>query len=1058
MSTKTLRKRIALVAVSVLGFGLLSTSPAFAADGDVTAVTAATTASSTQLTVTATLTTAATTTATAAGQKTNLELGIVGLQVVASPDADLSVGTRIWSNAGIDGLVTVTAAGSSSTAGTVAFVFATKVAPAAGLYQFRVWGTTVANKLTVTEAAGVNVNYNPPILAAAELQASTVEANSHRVKSVALTTGQAGGQVGTEISVTPSYLAEAYTLTADNGSNIVANAEKATLRYVLTKPTGSTATLSASTEAILQTSTATASASAATAVAAAASSTGTAIRFTPDVAGAYTVTAYHDADGDLSLDSGEAQAIRSYTIGAAGSMAISLLQYGALTATGSSNDGTLIRVSLLSGTNAGSLASNETIGITVVGGGVVDEVNASDVADAATYTLGRSDFNSSGRAWVNIVSAADGVNSIVFTGSGGNMAGVGASTTAEFVTVNGEVATAPAKSVSTATGYKINSMALGNNGAGAGQIDTDYLKGGSVTLKATTAVKETYVDFRFADEDKFLAGLNANAWNQVVKSDADKAFTITIAHASSGATPVATDATAGTMTFTGTDADGSGQQSVVVQFRAQASAATSATVTPSVVRSALLGANSFTATFKDQFGVAMNNAAVVISVAGRNATSVSKNDTTSSLGQVTYSLTDAGLSTNTTMTDTITFDGPGGSSADGTASITYGAVSVGSVTVTSPNTTAGVATTVITTTPINAGSGGAEDGAVSVSAVIADSSGAVVAGVPVTWTVSGTSGAAITSTTKTSYTDSTGTASANVYGWTAGAYTITAAAGGKSGTGSITFGSTTATNARIVSATVSGSIVTAKVVDRFGNPVSGVKLYATKTGTGYFGNGLSKTDGSTDSSGTVDFNVAGGAASVTVSAVDPSAAAGTTYGQTCAKVGFTACGSTATALVAPVAGTTLVNEANVGNDIAPAGVDSASVAVADVAAIKAAADKASSDAAIAALKAQLEAAAAKAAADKASSDAAIAAAQAAAVEAAQAATDTAAEATDAANAATDAANASAEAADAATAAAQDAADAVAALSTQVSEMVNALKKQITALTNLVIKIQKKVKA
>ena len=78
--------------------------------------------------------------------------------------------------------------------------------------------------------------------------------------------------------------------------------------------------------------------------------------------------------------------------------------------------------------------------------------------------------------------------------------------------------------------------------------------------------------------------------------------------------------------------------------------------------------------------------------------------------------------------------------------------------------------------------------------------------------------------------------------------------------------------------------------------------------------------------------------------------------------------------------------------------------------------------------------------------------------AAQAATDAASEATDAANAATDAANAAAEAADAATAAAQDAADAVAALSTQVSEMVAALKKQITALTNLVIKIQKKVRA
>jgi hypothetical protein len=84
---------------------------------------------------------------------------------------------------------------------------------------------------------------------------------------------------------------------------------------------------------------------------------------------------------------------------------------------------------------------------------------------------------------------------------------------------------------------------------------------------------------------------------------------------------------------------------------------------------------------------------------------------------------------------------------------------------------------------------------------------------------------------------------------------------------------------------------------------------------------------------------------------------------------------------------------------------------------------------------------------------------------AQAATDAAAEAIDAANAATDAANAAAEAADAATAAAQDAADAVAALSVQVSEQIaelkaqnDALRKQLIALTNLIIKIQKKVKA
>jgi trimeric autotransporter adhesin len=77
---------------------------------------------------------------------------------------------------------------------------------------------------------------------------------------------------------------------------------------------------------------------------------------------------------------------------------------------------------------------------------------------------------------------------------------------------------------------------------------------------------------------------------------------------------------------------------------------------------------------------------------------------------------------------------------------------------------------------------------------------------------------------------------------------------------------------------------------------------------------------------------------------------------------------------------------------------------------------------------------------------------------AQAAADAAAEAKDAADAATDAANEAAAAADAATAAAQDAADAVNDLAASVSAMITALRKQITALTNLVIKIQKKVRA
>jgi len=77
---------------------------------------------------------------------------------------------------------------------------------------------------------------------------------------------------------------------------------------------------------------------------------------------------------------------------------------------------------------------------------------------------------------------------------------------------------------------------------------------------------------------------------------------------------------------------------------------------------------------------------------------------------------------------------------------------------------------------------------------------------------------------------------------------------------------------------------------------------------------------------------------------------------------------------------------------------------------------------------------------------------------AQAAIEAAQDATDAASAAYDAAVSAGDAADAATAAAQDAADAVAALAVQVADLIKGLKAQLTALTNLVIKIQKKVKA
>jgi trimeric autotransporter adhesin len=293
------------------------------------------------------------------------------------------------------------------------------------------------------------------------------------------------------------------------------------------------------------------------------------------------------------------------------------------------------------------------------------------------------------------------------------------------------------------------------------------------------------------------------------------------------------------------------------------------------------------------------------------------------------------------------------------------------------------------------------------------------------------------------------------YATTTGVHTITATSGDKTTTIRF-FAYNAETDYYTVSAAADSTsiktgqtgVITVNVKDIFGNAVDTTGSLLTATASGKVrlaGQALTQTI-DTGVNGTFAFTVladaTAGSGTITIAPTTTGANAwGASY---VAPTGAAAPVSSAT-LTFTVEGATLKT------------VDDLAAAQAEAAA-KAAADKASSDAALAALKAQLDAAAAKAAADKASSDAAIAAAQAAAVEAATAATDAATEALDAANAATDAANASAEAADAATAAAQDSADAVAALSTQVSEMISALKKQITALTNLVIKIQRKVRA
>jgi hypothetical protein len=438
-----------------------------------------------------------------------------------------------------------------------------------------------------------------------------------------------------------------------------------------------------------------------------------------------------------------------------------------------------------------------------------------------------------------------------------------------------------------------------------------------------------------------------------------------------------------------------------------ASVNTTLAVTDGTRRVAAASTNTLVVNVKDQFGSNVASASVTVSVAGRNPKTASTILTDAS-GNASYALADTGT---VGTTDTITFT----STASTTATLSYGSTDVTTLTIAGPNSPAGVVDLQVLLaekTDISTAVAGAAATTATVTVTAKDAAGLVMAGIPVTFTVAGTT-AAILSTRVTQYTAADGTASTRVYAWANGQYVVTATAGGKTATDTVHFAQQTATEARTIAATVDGSVVTATVKDRFGNPVPGVTVWGTKTGIGYFGSGAGTTSSTTDEAGQVQFFINGASADTTVK-VALGSATGTDlyYGQSGSLLGYVTQGDggTSTIVTATTVGTTTTAETGVGAAFAPAGINSATVTVAG------------------------------------------------SVSEASTAADAAAEATDAANAATDAANAAAEAADAATAAAQDAADAVAALSTQVSEMVDALKKQITALTNLVIKIQKKVKA
>jgi trimeric autotransporter adhesin len=777
------------------------------------------------------------------------------------------------------------------------------------------------------------------------------------------------------------------------------NSEAVTLNSVITlRPAGSAVTLN-------DTTTVTQSGSSVTVTGAGITGVSSTVehKFTPDIAGTYTMVVWHDANTDSVRDAGE----KSLTL-----TLVVVPQTDAITATVSvvnstaSMDTTFGAAATVTIKNSNGvptrLATFEQLSVSASNSGVVSvgsdsagtQTPASSISGVTALT--QSKFTK-GVAYLNVTKTAAGTSVLSVTGeAGAASSGINTSNTLTFKDTSAcdatDSATSGTLSVDNTTGTSASSTTLNV------KKSTSTAVSFVATLKSTDTdyVADSYCDVLVADTSGYHLGAAAFKYNLATLADgAELAFSVSVNLPLSAAVKVTLVNGDGTDTYwdiTGATAESTTLANTSDYYRALSGATV-----------------ALTALVKDQFGVAMADQAVTVTVSGRNSKSATV--MTNSSGYASYTFTDTVGATSTVSSDTIVLDGPGSGDSD-TVTITYAAtIGVSTITLTGGNVSAGVTATTATTKDINAGASGAQATTHSYAAVVKDANGAVLVGVPVVWTVSGT-GAAIPSTKQTVYTDSTGTSTSAVYGWVAGTYTVTATADGKTASGTITFGQTGAGEERTISVAASGPVVTATVKDRFGNGVPSVTVYATKTGDGYFGSGVTKTSGTTDSNGQVEFVVSGGAATVTVSTISYSAVAGTKgSGQTSALKGYADANADPaddTAFTASAAGTTTTAETGVGASFDAAGVSSASVDV-----------------------------------TLAGSTDAI---------------DAANEATDAANAATDAANAAAEAADAATAAAQDAQAAVAELATKVASLIAGIKAQITTLTNLVIKIQKKVRA
>jgi len=595
--------------------------------------------------------------------------------------------------------------------------------------------------------------------------------------------------------------------------------------------------------------------------------------------------------------------------------------------------------------------------VTASGSGKFTFKNGGAIAAVGSVSLTASDFNGKGEAFLNLTDATAETVTVSISGNG-SMASVANSTNVVF-----------RAAVVSGAQFAVTALQTTGYTGSAAAYTVPLASSVSWTAVGTTSTATTtyYQAALIKDTAGNVLGTkpnNANvlywevlAANETADGTAGRA-TWTIAATATSAAEQYRITGQTTINTSGTD--------LVVTSAAPAITSGTITWTPSIVRTTLLSTVTHVALVKDQFGKAVPNASVTFSRAGRNPSTVSTVVVTDSLGKASYTTTDAAASTVATLNDVITasasFLGALGATTtlSSTATINYSSTAAtDKIALTTPDSDSTIPGTVYS----NISAGATGPSGTTVTALVTDASGSPIAGVLVTFTVAGLTGAEILTSTASGYTNENGKVTASVASYAAGKATVTATAGTKTATGDVYFkqlatdGTGDTADVRTIAATVSGNVVSAVVKDRYGNTMEGIRVYATRTGTGYFGTGSSSTDALTDKNGVAEFLFTG-SGSVTVKFASP------TTGQSSDAAGYVGGNATTgTAVTAAAAGTATTNQKGIGSTLAPAGINSVTVAV----------------------------------------DAGNAAA-----DTAQAAADAAAEATDAANAATDAANAAAE--------------------------------------------------